>query len=320
MNISLVQLEYVLALSTYGSFVAAAEHCHVTQPTLSMQLKKMEEELGVLLFDRSKQPLMPTFVGAKVVEQARATLHEAHKIKEIVLESKGVIKGELNIGIIPTLSPYLLPLFIGEFSRKYPGVQLHIQDLQTEEILSKVKKDLLDVAILVTPTKDPAVVEKPVFYEEFYAYLHADLANRKAGNSIEIDELLENRLWMLQEGNCFRNQTFNLCGMNQLNYKDLHFRYESGNLQTIIKMVDHEGGFTLIPQLAANDLPENRKEQLKFIGKNHPVREVSLLYSRKFAKIDLIKKLEEEIRQSLPQEVLSNSSKNIVEIYAPQPE
>ncbi len=317
MNISLVQLEYVLALSTHGSFVAAAEHCHVTQPTLSMQLKKMEEELGVLLFDRSKQPLMPTYVGAKVVEQARATLHEAHKIREIVQESQGVVKGELHIGIIPTLSPYLLPLFIGEFSRKYPGVQLQVQDLQTEEILSRIKKDLLDVAILVTPTRDPAVVEKALFYEEFYAYLHPDIARQKSGNAIEIEELLENRLWMLQEGNCFRNQTFNLCGMNQLRYKDLQFRYESGNLHTIIKMVEHEGGATLIPQLAANDLPEKAKEQLKFIGRNHPVREVSLVYSRKFAKIGLIQKLEEELLHSLPQEVLRNPSKNIVEIYAP---
>ena len=141
MNISLIQLEYVLALSTYGSFVAAAEHCHVTQPTLSMQLKKLEEELGVLLFDRSRQPLMPTDVGAKVVQQARTALHEVQKIVEIIDEAKGVIKGELNIGIIPTLSAYLLPLFIGSFSRRYTGVHLHVLDLQTEDILAKIKKE-----------------------------------------------------------------------------------------------------------------------------------------------------------------------------------
>ena len=317
MNISIVQLEYVVALSVHGSFVAAAEHCHVTQPTLSMQLKKLEEELGVLLFDRSRQPLMPTFVGAKIVEQAKAALHEVQKIQEIVDESKGVLKGELNIGIIPTLSPYLLPLFIGEFSRQYPGVQLHVQDLQTEEILGKIKKDLLDVGILVTPTKDPAVVEKSVFYEEFYAYLDSNLSRQKSGNSIEIEELLENRIWMLEEGNCFRNQTFNLCGMNQLLYKDQQFRYESGNLHTIIKMVEREGGVTFIPQLAADDLPNKQKEQLRFIGRNHPVREVSLVYSRKFAKIALIQKLEEQIRQNLPQEVLHNPVDNIVQIYAP---
>ena len=137
----------------------------------------------------------------------------------------------------------------------------------------------------------------------------------KKGNAIEIEELLENRLWMLEEGNCFRNQTFNLCGLNQLEYKDLRFRYESGNLHTLIKMVDREGGATLVPQLAANDLPEGRREQLRFIGRNHPVREVSLVYSRKFAKIGLIKKLEEEILHNLPQEILGNSAENIVEIY-----
>jgi LysR family hydrogen peroxide-inducible transcriptional activator len=316
MYISIVQLEYVLALSTYGSFVSAAEHCHVTQPTLSMQLKKLEEELGVLLFDRSKQPLMPTDVGARIVEQARVVLHEVGKIGEIVHESKGIIKGELNIGIIPTLSPFLLPLFIGEFNRKYPGIQLHIQDLQTDDILSKIKKDQLDVGILVTPTRDPAIQEKPVFYEEFYAYLDESLVKERKGNSIEMEEMLQNRLWMLEEGNCFRNQTFNLCGLNQLQFKDLKFRYESGNLHTLIKMVDREGGITLIPQLASFDLHEKRREQLRFIGRNHPVREVSLVYSRKFAKIGLIRKLEEEIVKCLPQEVLGNSADNIVEIYA----
>jgi LysR family hydrogen peroxide-inducible transcriptional activator len=315
MNISLVQLEYLLALNTCGSFVAAADHCHVTQPTLSMQLKKLEEELGVLIFDRSKQPLMPTYVGTKIIEQAKVALQEVRMINEIVNESKGVIKGELQIGIVPTLSPYLLPLFIGSFTRKYPGVQITIHDLQTEEILSKIKQDQIDVGILITPTHDGSIIEKPVFYEEFYAYLNQELAEDQKGNSIEIEQLLQNRLWVLEEGNCFRNQTFNLCRLNQLNYKNQHFKYESGNLQTIIKMVDHEGGATLIPQLAANDLPEDRRERLRFIGKNHPVREVSLVHSRKFAKIMLINKLEEKIRLNLPQEILNNKTENIVEIY-----
>lgn len=316
MNISLVQLEYLLALNSCGSFVAAAEHCHVTQPTLSMQLKKLEEELGVLIFDRSKQPLMPTYVGAKIIEQAKITLREAHMINEIVNESKGVIKGELQIGIVPTISPFLLPLFIGDFTRKYPGVHITIHDLQTEDILNKIKQDQIDVGILITPTRDSAILERPVFYEEFYAYLDQHTSEQYVGNSIEIEQLLQNRLWMLEEGNCFRNQTFNLCGIDQLNFDSQNFKYESGNLQTIIKMVDYEGGATLIPQLAANDLSEERRERLRFIGRNHPVREVSLVHSRKFAKILLINKLEEEIRLHLPQEILSNKAENIVEIYA----
>lgn len=315
MNISLVQLEYVLALQSQGSFVAAAEHCHVTQPTLSMQLKKLEEELGVLIFDRSKQPLMPTYLGGKIIEQAREALGQVEKIREIVNESKGVVKGVLNIGIIPTLSPYLLPLFAGKFLRKYPGVELTIQDLKTEDIISRIRKDQLDVGILVTPTNDPAVTEVPVFYEEFYVYLDASMAMQVQDNHIEIDQLLENKLWMLEEGNCFRNQTFNLCKIDQVKYKDINFRYESGNLQTIMKMVDHEGGATLIPQLAADDLPEEKKERLRFIGRSHPVREVSAVYSRKFGKLDLIRRLQEEIRANLPSEVLNNSAENIVGIY-----
>lgn len=315
MNISLVQLEYVLALQSQGSFIAAAAHCHVTQPTLSMQLKKLEEELGVLLFDRSKQPLMPTYLGSKIIEQAREALGQVDKIREIINESKGVVKGELNIGIIPTLSPYLLPLFAGEFLRKFPGVQLNIRDLKTEEIISRIKKDQLDVGILVTPTRDPAITESPVFYEEFYVYMDASLAEQVQENHIEIDQLLENKLWLLEEGNCFRNQTFNLCSIDQLKYKDINFRYESGNLQTLMKMVDCEGGATLIPQLAADDLSEERKERLRFIGRNHPVREVSTVYSRKFGKLDLIRRLQEEIRSNLPSEIMNNAAENIVGIY-----
>lgn len=315
MNISLVQLEYVLALQSQGSFVAAAAHCHVTQPTLSMQLKKLEEELGVLIFDRSKQPLMPTYLGSRIIEQAREALSQVEKIGEIINESKGVVKGELNIGIIPTLSPYLLPLFVGEFLRKYPGVQLSIQDLKTEEILSRIKKDQLDVGILVTPTQDAAVTESPVFYEEFYVYVDAGLAAQVQENYIEIDQLLDNKLWLLEEGNCFRNQTFNLCNIDQVKYKDIHFRYESGNLQTLMKMVDFEGGATLIPQLAADDLSEERKERLRFISRSHPVREVSTVYSRKFGKLDLIRRLQEEIRASLPSEILNNAAENVVGIY-----
>lgn len=315
MNISLVQLEYVLALHSQGSFVAAAKHCHVTQPTLSMQLKKLEEELGVLLFDRSKQPLMPTYLGAKIIEQARATLQEAAKIHTIIQESQGVVKGSLSIGIIPTLSPYLLPLFIGQFLRKYPGVQVRIRDLKTENILSDICKDQLDVGIIVTPVKDSRITENPVFYEEFYVYLDEELARRLQANYVEIEDLLDHKLWLLEEGNCFRTQTFNLCGLDQLRYKELDFQYESGNLQTLMKMVDYEGGLTLIPQLAAADLPDEHKDRLRFIGKGHPVREVSIVYSRKFAKLDLINRLKAEIRETIPAEILNNRGENVVGIY-----
>jgi LysR family hydrogen peroxide-inducible transcriptional activator len=178
-----------------------------------------------------------------------------------------------------------------------------------------IRKDRLDVGILVTPTLDNSVTEEAVFYEEFYAYLSAGLAEQVQENFIEIEDLLENKLWMLEEGNCFRNQTFNLCGLDQVGYKELHFQYESGNLQTIIKMVDYEGGLTLIPRLAANDLPEEHKERLRFISRSHPVREVSTVYSRKFAKLDLIKRLQEEIRANLPAEILNNRAENVVEIY-----
>ncbi len=316
MTISLIQLEYLLALDAHRSFVVAAEHCHVTQPTLSMQLKKLEEQLNVLIFDRSKQPLLPTDVGKKIIEQARLALNEVQQIREIVYQSKGMVKGELHVGIIPTLSPYLLPLFIGHFVRKYPGLKVTIQDLKTEEIISRIKSDQLDAGIMVTPTHDAAITEQPMFYEEFYFYLDEELSKQKNKQLIEIDEVLEEKLWLLEEGNCFRNQTFNLCNLNQINYKDLYFKYESGNLQTIMKMVDREGGITLVPQLAATDLNEAQRKRLRFIGNGHPVREVSMVFSRKFAKEDIIQKLIAEIKTHIPKEVHDNIAANIVEIYA----
>ena len=115
-----VQLEYIVAVDTYRHFATAAGHCFVTQPTLSMQVQKLEDELGLKIFDRSKQPVIPTEAGREIIEQARKILGEKHLISEIVQEKKGVLTGELRIGIIPTLAPYLLPLFVQNFSSKYP--------------------------------------------------------------------------------------------------------------------------------------------------------------------------------------------------------
>lgn len=315
MNISLAQLEYVIALDKYRNFVAAAEQVHVTQPTLSMQLKKLEETLGILVFDRSKQPLMPTVAGRKVIDQTRTILYEVNRLAQVVNEAKNLIEGELTIGIIPTLSPYLLHLFIGDFTRTYPDVRLVVKEMKTDEMLKNIKADIIDAGIMVTPSKDAAVEEKPLFYEEFYAYIDDVLAHQYKSNHIDIKDLLENKLWILEEGNCFRNQTFNLCGLNQLNYRSQNFSFESGNLQTLLHMVDYEGGATLIPELATTDFSEERREKLKFVGNNHPVREVSLVHSRKFAKIDLIEKLKDKLRQNLPKTILLSKPKNVVDAF-----
>ena len=164
--ITLTQLEYIVAIDEYRHFATAAEKCFVTQPTLSMQIKKLEDELGVIIFDRSRQPVVPTDLGAKLIEQARMTLSATQRIKEIIQEEQQEVEGTLKIGIIPTLAPYLLLVFIGPYIRKYPAVKVEVEELVSEEIIRRLKRDILDVGLFVTPYHDEKIVERPVFYEE----------------------------------------------------------------------------------------------------------------------------------------------------------
>ena len=206
---TLTQLEYLVAVDTYRSFAKAAKHCFVTQPTLSMQIKKVEEELSVLLFDRSKKPVVTTEMGIQVTNQARIILQEAGRIPEIIQNQKDEIKGELHIGIIPTLSPYLLPLFITKFIEKYPEVTLVVEEILSSEIIDKLKNDRLDVGVLVTPLNDRSIIELPIFYEKFFIYMSSKhpLFNQK---QIDLKELDVSDMWLLQEGHCFRSQTLNM--------------------------------------------------------------------------------------------------------------
>lgn len=297
--ISLIQLEYIIAVDTYRHFATAAERCFVTQPTLSMQLKKVEEALGVLLFDRSKQPVIPTEAGKAIVEQARLVIQEFRKIEGIAEGMKDTISGDLHVGIIPTLSSYLLPLFAGPFSRQYPKVKLQVQEYTSEIILELLKKDQLDVGILVTPLNDSTIKEKVLFYEEIQLYAHPD---HPLAEQVEpaLEDIAREGLWLLTEGHCFRHQVLNLCAYNKLSEDRKAFRFESGSLETLRKLVDAEGGFTLLPELATLELPEEKQFQIKRFATPRPLREVSLVYSRHFAKERLLTLLAELLQQAVP--------------------
>lgn len=302
-NFSLVQLEYIVALDTHRHFVKAAEHCSVTQPTLSMQIKKMEELLGVVIFDRSKQPLIPTDAGRKIIAQARKVLDGAKAIPEIVSSFQDTVAGSLRLGIIPTLSPYLLPRFIGQFTEKYPLVELHVHELMTSLVVEGLHRDQLDAGIIVTPLEENGIEERPLFYEEIRAYV--DPNHDFQGGMISVPSLQKERLWMLTEGNCFREQVLNICAMQEKGEAAQGFSFESGSLETLRRLVDAEGGATLLPELAALDLPESRKRQLRSIRPERTFREVSLVYSRSFSKQRLLGLLEKTIHQtvSLPTEM-----------------
>ena len=297
--ITLTQLEYIVAIDEYRHFATAAEKCFVTQPTLSMQIKKLEDELGVIIFDRSRQPVVPTDLGAKLIEQARMTLSATQRIKEIIQEEQQEVEGTLKIGIIPTLAPYLLPVFIGPYIRKYPAVKVEVEELVSEEIIRRLKRDILDVGLFVTPYHDEKIVERPVFYEEMLVYAHPDselLKKKEVGH----EDIVTSDIWMLGNGHCFRNQVVNLCEMSASQHKNLPFEFESNSLETLMRIVDVEGGFTLIPELALQYMSPEKKKQVRSIANTKPLREVSVIYSRHFTKQRLITLLCDEIKSVVP--------------------
>ena len=310
--ITLTQLEYIVAIDEYRHFATAAEKCFVTQPTLSMQIKKLEDELGVIIFDRSRQPVVPTDLGAKLIEQARMTLSATQRIKEIIQEEQQEVEGTLKIGIIPTLAPYLLPVFIGPYIRKYPAVKVEVEELVSEEIIRRLKRDMLDVGLFVTPYHDEKIVERPVFYEEMLVYAHPDselLKKKEVGH----EDIVTSDIWMLGNGHCFRNQVVNLCEMSASQHKNLPFEFESNSLETLMRIVDVEGGFTLIPELALQYMSPEKKKQVRSIANTKPLREVSVIYSRHFTKQRLITLLCEEIKSVVPAHLLKRDRGMIVE-------
>ena len=310
--ITLTQLEYVVAVDEFRHFATAADKCFVTQPTLSMQIKKLEDELGVIIFDRSRQPVVPTDIGAKLIEQARMTLSSTERIKEIIKEEQQEVEGTLKIGIIPTLAPYLLPIFIGHYIRKYPAVKVEVEELVSEEIIRRLKHDLLDVGLFVTPYVDEKIVEKPVFYEEMLVYAHPEHSLLKQ-KELTLKDIATPEIWMLGDGHCFRNQVVNLCAMAGIQHNSLPFEFESNSLETLMKIVDAEGGFTLIPELALQYMSESKKLQVKAFTEHRPLREVSVIYSRHYTKQKLIHLLCEEIRSVVPAKMLDAQRGMIVE-------
>ncbi len=310
--ISLIQLEYVVAVDTHRHFATAAEKCFVTQPTLSMQLKKMEEELGIIIFDRSKQPVIPTEAGKTIIEQARLVLQEAKKIKLLADETKATISGELRIGVIPTISPYLLPRFAGDFKKKFPHIHVIVEEIITENIEEKLQKDLIDVGILVTPLHNNSIIEQPLYYEEMMVYSNAKhpLVTKPV---IKIKDIATPEMWLLSDGHCFRHQVVNLCDLHHMESDKLPFEFEGGSLDTLMKIIDKEGGFTLIPELAALDVPDKRIHQVRHFSQTCPLREVSLVYTRRFAKTRIIKLLAESIVQSVPGQMPDKNRGTLVE-------
>ncbi|WP_299756590.1 hydrogen peroxide-inducible genes activator [uncultured Pontibacter sp.] len=309
---TIVQLEYLVAVDTHRHFATAAEHCFVTQPTLSMQLQKLEEELGVQLFDRSRVPVRPTELGKEIIAQARVVLAESKKIQELVQNQKQELSGELRIGVIPTLAPYLIPLFITSFLEKHPQVRVVVQELLTDEIVEKLNHELLDVGLLVTPLANKSIKELPLFYEAFVAYINPNHPLAKQ-SYIAADELDLDELWVLNEGHCFRSQVLNICNRSGSGTGS-HLDYKSGSLETLKRIVETQHGLTLLPELSVLEMPEEKQKMVHVFEEPQPLREVSLVVHRSFLKKKLIEALRQEIISCIPGSIKNREKAKVVAV------
>jgi LysR family hydrogen peroxide-inducible transcriptional activator len=276
-----------------------------------MQVQKLEEELGVKIFDRTKQPVIPTEIGGEILVQARKILRESQVIQQIINDQKDSLAGELRIGIIPTLAPYLLPPLFKNMRLKHPKLTLVIKESITEEVIFELKNSRLDCGIVVTPLNEVSIKEEVLFYEELFVYVSKKnaLANKKYVLPAEIDP---NQLWLLEEGHCFRSQILNLCELRKKS--DFHFRYETGNIETLKRMVDKSDGITILPELAVMEFTPSQLKLVKRLKQPSPAREVSLVTHRDHIKAKLIHTLKEEILHIVPPAMQKLQNKKVVEI------
>ena len=308
-----VQLEYIVALDNCRHFATAADRCFVTQPTLSMQVQKLEEELGIKIFDRSKQPVIPTEAGREIIEQAKKILAQKTIMTDITQLRKGVMTGELRIGIIPTLAPYLLPLFVQGFNKKYPQVKLVVNEMMTEYIVQRLREGRIDVGILVTPLQEKGIKEYVLFYEELLAYISKKNSAYQKTYVLPQD-IDPNKLWLMEEGHCFRSQIVNLCELRRSTELSSHFEYEAGSIETLRRMVELNDGITILPELTTLDMSAKQLQQIRHFKKPAPMREVSIVVHRDFVKKRLIEALKEEIILAVPENIRKNKSANVVPV------
>ena len=290
---TITQLQYVMAVAEYRNFTLAAEKSFVTQPTLSMQVQKLEEELDILIFDRSKKPIALTEAGKRVIEQARHIINEANRIKDIVAQEKGFIGGDFKVGIIPTVMPTILPMFLKTFINKYPRVNLEIRELPTETLIRNLQEGTIDAGIAATPLEVEFIKERVLYYEPFVGYIpqghRLEDKAKLQREDLELDDIL-----LLEDGHCFRDGVINLCKSRRLKGAEAFDLY-SGSFETLISLSDEGMGMTLLPYLNSLHFKNGKSKRIKSFESPPPAREVSLIYHKKELKIQIIDALHEVI-------------------------
>ncbi len=306
---TLTQLEYIIAVDRFKHFGRAAEHCHVSQPSLSMQIQKVEDEIGITLFDRQKKPIQSTELGRRFIEQAKVVLAETDRLSYIGKEVSEGLQGDFSLAVIPTLSPYLIPIFLEEFASSYPKVQLKIDEQKTEDIIENLKHGSLDAAILATPLEEKGLEEKVLFYEPFYLYL-AESSQLWDLKTVKESDLDGSDIWLLAEGHCLRSQVIHFCSIKGAGQVLRNVQFESGNLETLRNLVRKAGGSTLLPHLFVETLPgqEVKKHIRPFRGKT-PSREVSIVNRKGQFKTGIIDAIRSSVLKKIPQELIKKTSK-----------
>ena len=307
------QLEYIIAVDTHRHFAKAAEKTFVTQPTLSMMIQKLEDELGIRIFDRSKQPVTPTIEGEEVITRAKQIIADANRLKEFAKALKHEISGELKLAVIPTLAPYLLPLFIKSFVEHHPLLKINIRELVTNDMIDSLKSGDIDIGLLATPLHDNKLEERPVFYEEFFAYAATDEKMAKKRFLLPKDIDLS-KLWLLEEGHCLRNQVFNLCELKKKDFESDRVHYEAGSIETLKNLVDHHKGITILPHLATLDLSKKQRMKIREFAHPKPVREISLVVNKNFHRVSILNALQKEIENNLPPSISKTQKKRVLDI------
>ena len=296
---TIIQLQYLIEVANCGSFSAASEHCFVTQPSLSMQIKSLEEELGVILLDRSKKPVIPTEAGALVIAQAQETLKAYNYIRESVAELKGETAGKLRLGVIPTIAPYLLHKFIPDFVKRYPKVELEIREMVTADIIEALKRDKIDAALVASGTCGEGIIERDLFSDTFYAYVSPSNPLFERSN-IRFEDIDMNDLIMLRQGNCMRDQIIELCEARR--GLPSHYYFESGSLDTLMRIVDCTSCMTIIPEMALEYIPASRKQQIKTLAKSATSRRIAIAIRRTYVKTSIVSALEQTIMEKIEME------------------
>lgn len=302
---TITQLKYTLAVAEHGNFTTASDKCFVTQPTLSMQVQKLEEELGVVIFNRSTKPLQVTDIGKKVLFQAKKIVEESSRMNDVVSEEKGIIGGTLKVGIIPTVSSTLLPLFLNIFLKKHKNVELKIEEFNTETINQKLEDNTIDCAIAATPLNNNRIIERPLYYEPFIAYVpeHHFLAGNK---TLGVDDLSNGDILILKDGHCFRNQVLNLCSFEDLNKQ---YELKSGSFETLINLSNNGPWMTIIPYLHSNNLSPKNLENIIPFEEPSPAREISMIYSKSQLKLPVINALTTTISSVIRGQIKYNDIK-----------